>query len=134
MVAGPLQFWRVQSRWDHFDGRDTQLADHEISELLWAFGLQRGSAPKNKADTLEGVLDLKQAVERAASLGVALTSEQMAAINAKRDDEDEVASMVMAAFKAFDAAGKRSGTYVVGKDEEGALQAERIKNNWPFPP
>ena len=92
-----------------------------------AFGLQRGSAPKNKADTLEGVLDLKQAVERAASLGVALTSEQMAAINAKRDDEDEVASMVMAAFKAFDAAGKRSGTYVVGKDEEAPCKPSASK-------
>jgi hypothetical protein len=58
----------------------------------------------------------------------------MAAINAKRDDEDEFATMVMAAFKAFDAAGKRSGTYVVGKDEDGAVHAERIRNNWPFPP
>ena len=93
--------------------------------------------PENKdklMEALEGVLDRKQAVERAASLGVALTSEQMAAINAKRDDEDEVAAMVMAAFKAFDAAGKRSGTYVLGKDEDGAAHAERIKNNWPFPP
>jgi hypothetical protein len=93
--------------------------------------------PENKdklMEALEGVLDRKQAVERAASLAIALTSEQMAAINAKRDDEDEFATMVMAAFKAFDAAGKRSGTYVVGKDEDGAVHAERIRNNWPFPP
>ena len=64
VVAGPLQFWRVQSRWDHFDGRDTQLADHEISELLWAFGLQRGSAPKNKADHCPVYVDLRRRLKR----------------------------------------------------------------------
>ena len=67
-------------------------------------------------------------------MGVTLTSEQIAAINAKSGDEDEVAAMVTAAFEAFKAAGGQSGLYAVGKDEEGDVRAERIKNNWPFPP
>jgi hypothetical protein len=46
VVAGP-----VQLRWDHFDGPDTQLGDHEIPESSLAWGLQRSSAPKDKALT-----------------------------------------------------------------------------------
>jgi hypothetical protein len=90
--------------------------------------------PENKdklMDAIEGVVSRDQAVERAASLGVTLTSKQIAAINAKSGDEDEVAAMVTAAFEA---AGGQSGLYAVGKDEDGDVRAERIKNNWPFPP
>ena len=63
VVAGPLQFWRVQSRWDHFDGRDTQLGDHEIPESLGGMG-SSGARAEDKADDCPVYVNSRRRLKR----------------------------------------------------------------------